>query len=75
MNFNSQQVILACATAIGAYGGFPNPPKAFNNIIKNELVQWMLVWILIYQGGGNQNIQLVTIVTIVMYVIHKMLSK
>ena len=37
--FSVNQMILVSATAIGAFGGFPAPPKMFNELVKNEIVQ------------------------------------
>lgn len=73
MNYSINQIVLALATAIGAYGGFPEPPLFFKNLIKNEMVQWALVWILIYQGGSGQDMKLTTLITAAMYSAHKAL--
>ena len=68
------QILLAVATAIGAYGGFPTPPAAVERLFKNEPVQWFLVYNLIYQGGSGQDVQLALLVTAAMYVFHKAAS-
>jgi len=73
--FSVNQMILVSATAIGAFGGFPAPPKMFNELVKNEIVQWGLVFVLCYQGGAGQNIELAALATIVLYIIKKVLNK
>jgi hypothetical protein len=73
MTFTVQQIVLALATAVGAYGGFPEPPPMFKDLVKNEMFQWALVWVLIYQGGSGQDITLATLVTAAMFAAHKSL--
>jgi hypothetical protein len=61
-------VAVAVATAIGAWGGFPTPPKKIQDFFDdNEIVRYILVWILIWQGGSDQNWKLATVVTLVLY--------
>jgi hypothetical protein len=73
MNYSVEQIVLALATAVGAYGGFPEPPAFFKNLAKNEIVQWALVWVLIYQGGSGQDVRLTTLITAAMFSAHKAL--
>ena len=73
MTYTVEQIVLALATAVGAYGGFPQPPTVFQNLVKNEMVQWALVWVLIYQGGSGQDLTLATLVTAAMFAAHKSL--
>lgn len=49
----SQPLILGLATAIGVFGGMPTPPKIFTTLTSLSLVQWFLVFVLVYQGGGG----------------------
>ncbi len=72
--YTYDQILLATATAIGAYGGFPVPPANVAQFFQNEPVQWFLVWNLIYQGGSGQDVQLALLVTAAMYVFHKAAS-
>ena len=72
--YTPAQITLAVATAIGAYGGFPVPPKSVAALFQNEPVQWFLVYNLIYQGGSGQDVQLAVMVTAAMYVFHKAVS-
>lgn len=64
-----QPFILPVVTAIGAFGGFPTPPKIFLKIIKNEIIQYMLLYLLIWQGGGEQSWKLSLKVTLAIYII------
>ena len=67
-NVNKQNVILACATVIGAWGGFPEPNPFIKKITKHKIVQYLLVYILVYQGGGGQDHVLSFIITILFYI-------
>lgn len=71
MKYSVNQLVLATATAVGAYGGFPTPPAAFTELTKNEMVQWALVFVLLYQGGGSQDPKLSLLMTAAMYAAHK----
>ena len=74
MKYTVDQLVLAAATAVGAYGGFPAPPPAFTELTKNEMVQWTLVFVLIYQGGGSQDLKLSLLMTAAMYAAHKAMA-
>jgi hypothetical protein len=75
------QIIVASATGLGAFGGFPDPPNVFKDLIKCEAVKWVLLAVLIWQGGGGASDDhkkdvLVTIfITIMMYFGKKLLDK
>ena len=75
MTYTVQQIVLTFATALGAYSynGFPETPSVFKNFIKNELVQWALLWVVIYQGGSGQDLTLTTLVTAAMFAANKSL--
>ena len=73
--YTQHQYILTIATLLGAFGGFPDAPEVFKKITKNELVQWVLVFVLLYQGGSGQDMKLATTVTIIAYLLHKYISK
>jgi type IV secretory pathway TrbL component len=62
-----QRIILAFFTALGAYGGFPNPPSWWKKITGFLIVRIACLWALIYQGGGNANLILTTIVTAIIF--------
>jgi len=75
MQYSNDQMILALATGIGAYGGFPAAPAIFTRLAKHEIVQWALVFVLLYQGGAGQDIKFAAMVTVAMYVVHMVLNK
>jgi hypothetical protein len=73
-NKSSGTIGLSIMTAIGAFGGFPAAPKQFNDLVKDELVQYAMLWILIYQGGGSQDPKLTTMVTVLVYAVMQMIK-
>tara|TARA_A100001015_G_scaffold262503_1_gene308773 strand:+ start:1250 stop:1552 length:303 start_codon:yes stop_codon:yes gene_type:complete len=62
-------LVLPIITAIGAFGGFPQPPRVFGKLIKYEPIQYLLLFCLIWQGGAEQNWKLALKVTLVIYII------
>ena len=73
MGYTLQQFILPLATAIGAYGGFPEPPRFFNEMVRNEFFRYALLAVLIYQGGAGQDIKLSILVTVIIFALTKAL--
>ena len=71
MGYKGKDLVLPLATAIGAYGGFPTPPRFFNELTQNELFQWALVFVLVWQGGSGQDTKLAGLITALMYAVHK----
>ena len=71
---NYDSLFLPMMTAIGAFGGMPNAPKIFQDLAKNEWFQWLMVFVLIYQGGGSASPELSAVATIVVYVVVKLLD-
>jgi hypothetical protein len=71
LDYSISNIILAFATMIGAFGGFPAPPKLFLNIASYGLIQWFLVFVLLYQGGGGQDIVLSAIITGITFLVYK----
>ena len=74
MSMPLNKFVLAFATLIGAFGGFPNPPPMFTALTKSPLVQWLLVFVLVWQGGGSQDMVFSLIVTVLGYILHRVLS-
>lgn len=66
-----QKWILPAATAVGAWGGFPEPPRMFKNLVKNEIFQYLLVAVLVWQGGGQQNLRVALTIAVAMYLLVK----
>ena len=72
-------VLAAIGTGIGAFGGFPEPPKLFRQLIlKYEALRWLLLFILIWQGsGGGANFSWISVstsifCTFVVYIIYNL---
>jgi len=77
-NFFSKQgfaiVIGLLGTGIGAYGGMPAPPKTFVKAVdKYPLLQWFLVYVLIWQGAGGFDEKLSLYGTILIFAIYKIM--
>ena len=73
--YTMSQYVLAIATLLGAFGGFPAAPKVFTNLAQNEIVQWGLVFVLLYQGGAGQDIKFAAMITGAAYVAVKVLNR
>lgn len=70
LQYNVWNLLLVSATVIGAFGGFPEPPKVFQNLASFQIVQWSLVFILAYQGGAGADpifALAATLITMVLY--------
>lgn len=63
-------ILLVTTTIIGAFGGFPEPPKAFSNLASFKPIQWGLVFVLAYQGGAGQDPILAAAATAVTFVLY-----
>ena len=74
MNYSSKDILTSFATAMIAFGGFPKPPQKLTTIANNEIIQWSLVFILVWQGGGKQDIKLSSLITAAMFALYKSLS-
>jgi hypothetical protein len=73
-DIDPQRALLATATLVGAFGGFPEPPMFFKQLTQNELFRWFLVFVLVYQGGSGQNIKLAAMLTVAAFAVVKMLK-
>lgn len=62
------------ATALGGFGGLPTPPPIFLDLAKNEIIQWVLMFVLILQGGSGFDVIYAVIATLLVYVIYKIAS-
>ena len=73
--YANKTVILNFCTAIGAFGLMPTPPKALQLLAENfKPFQWFLVAVLVYQGGGEQDIQLAIEVTVIVFIIYRIFA-
>ena len=66
---NINNWILAILTALGAYGGFPEAPEWWKKFTKYQIVQFIVLWMLVYQGGGNQEIIWSLLIALIVYVL------
>ena len=66
--------LLPIATAVGAWGGFPAAPSFFTDLAKNELFQYFMLFVLIWQGGGGQDVGKSLMMTLFMFIFIKMFS-
>ena len=49
-------IVIALFTGITSFG-LPTPPPFVKNFIEeNTWIKWVLLWLLIFQGGSDQNI-------------------
>lgn len=65
------KLLLVSCTILGAFGGFPQPPKVFLNLASYQIIQWALVFVLAYQGGAGEDVVLAAVATFVTMVIYK----
>lgn len=62
-------------TAVGAFGGFPDSPQFFKDLSKYEWFNYLMLYVLIYQGMGQTNPKTSLVFTIVFYLIKKYFDK
>ena len=63
---------LALATALGAYGGFPEAPEWWENLKTHKLFQLFTLWLLVFSGSWPRtntlgDIIFTTIITLLVY--------
>ena len=72
---DSRTIVLNLATAIGAWGGFPDAPAIFTRTVESyPMLKWVLLCVLIFQGGGEQDFQLAVELTVIIYFIYNILE-
>ena len=67
LGFSANQLLLALATAVGAFGGFPRGPAVLQQVAQTELGRWAAVFVLAWQGGAQQDVKLAGLVTAALY--------
>jgi len=73
---DSRTLVLNLCTAIGAWGGFPDAPAIFTRTIDSyPMLKWVLLSVLIYQGGGEQDFQLAVELTVIIFFVYNILEK
>jgi hypothetical protein len=65
---------LPLATAVGAFGGFPAAPKVFQDLAANMWFQWLMVFVLVWQGGSGQNATVAAVATVVLFLVAQVLD-
>lgn len=76
--FTFWNVILGLATAIGAFGGMPEPVGAFKWLAEWKIFQWVLVFVLVYQGGGGEDVffsATITLIVLIVYIFFRLFDK
>ena len=68
------KLLLVTCTIVGAFGGFPTPPKIFSNLATYQIVQWGLVFVLAYQGGAGEDPLLAAAATAATFVLYKVIK-
>lgn len=66
---NVNTLTLPLFTALGAFGGMPTPPAIFNDLSKQMWFQWLMVWVLVMQGGAGMNVTLATVTVVVFFIL------
>jgi uncharacterized membrane protein YjjP (DUF1212 family) len=67
--FQGQNNLLALATVMGTLGGFQNQPSWFKSLSKYTFWQILMGAVLVYQGGGNQNLLYSLLISTIFYTI------
>lgn len=53
---STNDILSVAATALGAWGGFPDPPKIWTERVKDSVpMRHAAVFALVWQGGANKN--------------------
>tara|TARA_B100000795_G_scaffold266027_1_gene248631 strand:- start:557 stop:838 length:282 start_codon:yes stop_codon:yes gene_type:complete len=68
VNKSSSAWQVALATALGAYGGFPEAPEWWKTLAKTNAFQFLTLWVLVFQGGGSADYVWTSIITMIVYV-------
>lgn len=74
LNYSADKIVLALATAIGSIGMMPKPPTVVSRLGNEPSVQWFLLFVLIYQGGGGQDVKFSAMITALVYAIYQVLE-
>lgn len=74
MNYINKKMVLMVATmvatAIGSFGGFPEPPQIFLQMSQYEPFKWLMMFVLILQGGGGFDVKLSLVGTALIYAVY-----
>lgn len=64
-------IIHPIAIILGAWGAFPEPPMFLLRLSRFELFQYFMVFVLLYQGGSQQQLATALMVTVGFYLLNK----
>jgi len=68
-------ILTGLATGIGFLGGWPRTPQRFASFVNSfTIISWVLVWILVAQGGGKFRWFLSAIVTFILFLVYSWLN-
>jgi len=71
--------MLPAMTAVGAWaasaGAYPEPPQFFKDLAQYEWFRYGLVFTLVYQGLGAQDVKTSAMITGIFYLIKRFLDK
>ncbi len=63
--------VMHSMTAVGAWGGFPDAPAWWNDLMKaSPYMPWVMMCILCFQGGDEQDFQMAIEYTILLYFLY-----
>ena len=71
--FKGPALLLAFATGVGAFSIMPQPPQVLRELGKNKIVQWAMLFVMLWQGGAAQDVKLAAFVTAAMFAIYQVL--
>lgn len=65
-------VLTALITGVTSYG-LPSPPKEIEDFFnEHPWFKWIMLWLLIYQGGSGQNLIVTNIAFLAMFTIYNL---
>ena len=63
-------IFIAFITGLTSFG-LPSPPPLIQDILEKFAdIKWIMLWLLIYQGGSEQNLQIASGVTLIIYIVY-----
>lgn len=68
-------IAFSFSTAIGSWGGFSNPPQIFKKAVQFWYVRYFLLFVLIWQGGGDGNLYVSAFGTILFALIEFLIKR
>lgn len=74
LGYSLSKLLLVLATLLGAFGGFPTPLRSFQWLTQYQIMQWVMVFVLLYQGGAGEDVVLAGAVTAAAFGLHKIIE-